>query len=401
MSDFASISGQRVVAARGHFPGRGVWYLDVDLDQQVSLSGAVTATIGDLTLKGTIAPEFSGAYVLASRFRVVGGAYGWQKPIAALSYHNDLGVKTATVLEDAARAAGETITILPGAVPDRLGVDFVREYGPASQVFSQLGVEWWVGNDGVTVVGARTSSAVSVPFDVIDFDPREHVVTLGTLTPGGIVVGSTITDPRLPAPQLVRSLGLEMTDKGLRLECWTAEALQEENRLLRALKAVVRWATPKADFSVPYRYRVFGMTGNRVNLQAVRKGAGLPDLLSISMRPGIAGAWANLTPGSLVLVTFIEGDPTLPIVTHFEDRDGPGWRPVDLYLDASNKVRIGSGSYKPVARLGDGVSGGTLAVIGSGVTLQYTPPGGTPGTPTTSVTLQGSISQGSGKVEVE
>ena len=117
--------------------------------------------------------------------------------------------------------------------------------------------------------------------------------------------------------------------------------MSDFGRLLGALQAIAREAFPRADFAFPYRYRVVEMAVDRVQLQAVRKLAGLPDVLPATMFPGTAGTWASLTSGSLVLVQFIEGDPSQPIVTHYSTKDDPGWRPARLVIDAVNAVAIG------------------------------------------------------------
>src|SRR5262245_35290570 len=117
-----------------------------------------------------------------------------------------------------------------------------------------------------------------------------------------------------------------------------------EDRLLRAFRAIVREMFPRYDFLAKYRYRVVKMNpgDDRVQLQAVRKLAGLPDLLPIAILPGMAGLSATLTPGAIVLVEFIEGDPSLPIVGHFEAKGGAGFLPVSLSLDATSAVNVGA-----------------------------------------------------------
>lgn len=114
-----------------------------------------------------------------------------------------------------------------------------------------------------------------------------------------------------------------------------------EDRLLRALRAIVREMFPRYDFLGKYRYRVLAMVGDRVDLQAVRKGAGLPDILPVPIASGMAGLSAELTPGAIVLVEFIEGDPQLPVITAFSRDGGSTFLPVSLVLDATDTVRIG------------------------------------------------------------
>ncbi|WP_437982920.1 hypothetical protein [Sorangium sp. So ce117] len=115
-----------------------------------------------------------------------------------------------------------------------------------------------------------------------------------------------------------------------------------DDRLLRVLRAIVREMLPRHDFLGKYRYRVLAMAGDRVDLQAVRKGAGLPDILPMPIAAGMAGLSAELTPGALVLVEFIEGDPQLPVVTGFSRDGGSTFLPVSLLVDAIDTVRIGA-----------------------------------------------------------
>jgi hypothetical protein len=84
------------------------------------------------------------------------------------------------------------------------------------------------------------------------------------------------------------------------------------------------------------------MSGDRVELQAVRQGAGLPDVLPVSMQPGVAGAHAKLAGGSIVLVEFIEGDRTLPFVASFAGKDTSGHGPDELDFTVSDTIRLGS-----------------------------------------------------------
>jgi len=83
------------------------------------------------------------------------------------------------------------------------------------------------------------------------------------------------------------------------------------------------------------------MSADRVELQAVSTAAGNPDVLPVSMKPGVAGAHAKLTGGGVVLVEFIEGDRTLPIVSAFAGRDEEGSVPEELDFEASTVLRLG------------------------------------------------------------
>jgi hypothetical protein len=106
------------------------------------------------------------------------------------------------------------------------------------------------------------------------------------------------------------------------------------SRLLDDIRSAVLACIPTHPFWVPRRFRVVEMAGERVNLQVVAKALGLPDILPVSISPGMSGLKAKLTPGTIVLVQFVDGDPTQPVITHFAGADQQGFEPVELYLCA-------------------------------------------------------------------
>jgi hypothetical protein len=108
------------------------------------------------------------------------------------------------------------------------------------------------------------------------------------------------------------------------------------SRLLDTVRSIVRETFPRYDYLGPRKYRVVRMSADRVELQIVNRALGLPDILPISQWPGAAGVWAQLQPGALVLVQFIDGDPSQPIVTHYEPKGGAGFRPVEMHLCAGS-----------------------------------------------------------------
>jgi len=73
------------------------------------------------------------------------------------------------------------------------------------------------------------------------------------------------------------------------------------------------------------------------------------------MYPGSPGHWAELVPGANVIVAFIEGDPAQPIVTNFEPKGGPGFRPAKLTIDAVGAIELGA-AVGTVIRQGDTIT---------------------------------------------
>ncbi len=124
-------------------------------------------------------------------------------------------------------------------------------------------------------------------------------------------------------------------------------------RAARALVALIREVFPRYAFAFLYRYRVVDMVATRCRLQAISEAPGLPHLMHVSVLPGVAGAAANLTPGTVVLVAFVEGDPAQPVVTHFAAEGAAGFVPISLVVDATDTISLGGSATRGVARLGD------------------------------------------------
>lgn len=216
-----TLAGNRVTALTLRVPSVGVWWADCDLDTDATVTGSAPLEIGAISLTGTISPTHSGAYGSKTRTRIVGGAGGWARTLLAKAYHADNGVRTATVAGDIAREAGEDMLGVLTGVPERLGVDFVRQAGPASRALRQALSEaaWHVGYDGVTAVAPRVQSEITTAYEVLSFDPRTLVATVATDAPEGIVIGSVLR-AGLVTPLEVVDLELTVAGGALRLQVW-------------------------------------------------------------------------------------------------------------------------------------------------------------------------------------
>jgi len=272
MSDpfFASLEGRRILAMKATIPNAGAWFADIDLDDVADLTGKVAIKIGSLTLRGTVVAGFTGNFGLATKLRIVGGAAGWAKSVGPKHYHNDAGVKAATVLTDAAREVGEAFT---PTTADRLGVDFVRQAGPASRVMYQVlgSTPWWVNYDGATQMGTRPHVEVTGGYELLSYDPRAKLATIALDDPATIGLGSILRQ-RIEGGAVVREMELELTGSRFRLYAWTGGDDRTLGRLGDVLRSIAREALPRSDYHGLYRYRVVEMASDgRVKLQAVRK----------------------------------------------------------------------------------------------------------------------------------
>lgn len=343
-----TIDGHPATRVLVHVPGRGPWFADVDLETDPELEGQVTIALGALELVGTVRATEAGTHGMQRRVRVVAGGGGWGTLLAAKAYHNDARVRAQTVAEDAAREAGETLGDFAPQL-ERIGVDYVRQSGPASRVLEDVigVVPWWVDYDGVTQVGARSSSTPAADaYEVLEHEPRERVVTLAVDDLSAIGVGSVLSE-RLDEPQTVRELELDVGAERVRVRAWCGEDAGY-GHLWGLVRGLARRATDDQLFGV-YKYRVVQMSGDRVELQAVRRELGLPDIRPISMWPGLAGAHAELAGGAEVLVSFIDGARTQPIVTGFVGKGGPGHTPQNTTIDITSELKLGASASAYVA----------------------------------------------------
>lgn len=365
----ASIAGLRVTKLVIRVPQRGPWVADADIDVAAELAGKVAVTVGDLVMHGTVLPQYSGTFTGKACARVVAGAASWGKLIPARRYHNDARIRTSIVVGDIVREAGETITpleqgipVLEG-VPDRLGIDYVREAAPASRALRQAigNATWFVDYDGNTRVQARAEADATVPFEVLDYDPRTRIATVVTDHPEGIGVGTVLRSKRLPYSVTVRELTITVQGGAIRLLCRATST--QDQRVIAGLRALVRETFPTYAFMCPRRYRVVDRAGDRLDLQIVKKTTGLPDVLPIAMWPGLAGGWTKLEKGTEVVVQFIDGEQ--PIVTHYAPKGAVGFVPMEAELDASSRVMIGRTASETL--LGAGT--GTVVCEGDTITL--------------------------------
>lgn len=333
---------------------QGPWVVDVEfLEQPVSLGSRVSLAIGSTTLSGSIVSAQSGGAALSTHARVVGGAGGWGRRVSSRGYHNDAGVSALKVAQDIAAEVGETLGNFAPSAPT-LGIDFVRREQAASRTIAQVtgaSAVWWVDYAGITHVGQRPANTPDPSgFQLLSYDVINRIAEFTADDLDSLSVGSLIIDERIESgPLTVRDLMLRVSgDEPLRITAWCNALAAEPSRLAGLLQTIVRQLAEQRLVGC-YRYRVVsvGAADKRLTLQAVRRAAGLPDIQLVSQWPGLPGLSASLTPGSEVLVQFVEGDPTQPVATAYAGPDGASFAPVGMV--------IGGDVGAPAARQGDAV----------------------------------------------
>lgn len=317
---FATINGRAVLEGRVHLPAWGVWTATVETDISTETTGAAVIVLGDLTLRGTIisAGVSDGS---RTRYRIAGGGGGWGRTLSSRAYTNDLGVKRALVVGDAARDCGETVGTITGTV----GTSYVRQEGPGARVLDDVAPRgWYVDEAGVTQVGRRPRTTLASPPQVLTTDIARGRVVVSAEQLAGLVPGVVVAD--------VEALDVEHTiggDGKVRTTLWGLSLADALGRLVDA-------RTEHHRYFAPWEYRVVRRSGERLDLQAVRVSSGMPDLRNVRIRPGLAGGRAHPMLGSTVLVSFIDGDPSRPVVTAFDEQDGPGWVPDEIAVQAGS-----------------------------------------------------------------
>ena len=352
----ATLEGQRVTKARLQIPAYGPGWAEVVLDEEATLSGQVTLAIADLTWVGTVAA--GGPSGGRTQYRLVGGAGGWGRDVAALAYTNDAGVKLSTVAADAAAAAGET---LAGDIPTtRLGAAWAREAGPAGRVLDLVAPRaWYVDEAGATRFGRRAAVELGVEATRGPADLSIGRVTLAAESIATILPGVTVDG--IDAVDVLHEVG---GGSGLRSTIWGKGSVNDRS-LEDAFAAYVLRLFPWMPYARTVEYRVVTLEGERANLQAVLSSLGLPDLRRVPTRPGVPGVRADVTVGSRVLVSFVNADPGRPAIVGCEDAESGGFAAVRLDLSGTDEAGVSVlDSIRRVVRYGDPI---TFAAPGPGV----------------------------------
>lgn len=310
----ATLNGETITRMRLTMPRVGAWVADVEIDSSSAPSDPVVLTLGDLTLVGAM---YSGGTPFhgRTRVRIVGGAGRWRSHVAAKGYTSIAGgVSLSTVLGDAAREVGETVVI-----PDdrTIGDAYAREDGPASRLLWQLAGEWYVRDDGATVIASRPDGAISDAFDVVAYDGASDMITIASDTFASFRPGRTVSTSVLGS----RRIGtvVHVVDRArVRTELWSAE-------LGRAVDAAVRELDPMRRFHGVFEYIVYEhlSVGGTLDASPAFDSIGLPSLRTRPVFASPIGGRTQLLPGARILVAFVNGDPSRPIVLGLADSVDP------------------------------------------------------------------------------
>lgn len=325
----ATLAGFTVSDLTLTIPAWGAWWLDAGLTEPEALApGArVELRVGDLTASGTVLT--GGVSDDRAAYRVVGGAGGWHRDVARKPYRNSAGVKLATILGDLADDTGETLAGVPTST---VAEHYARRAGGAFHVLNDLAPRgWYVDLAGTTRFGARPPFTFDGEAAITRRDKAIGVVDLAVEDPSGLIPGAQV-DGNPPATDV------EIALKGDALTARVYYAPRTARRLL-AWSRIFDALDPRREFRAAADYRVVAQNGDRLDLQAVRVSRGLPDLRGVPVRPG-PGMRGELTPGCVVVVIFVDGDPSRPNVLGFAAPDAPGWVPTTIELGGPGALAV-------------------------------------------------------------
>lgn len=328
---FVTLGGAPCSRLLAQIPAWGRAWFDVELTDETALTGAQTLAVGSRTFAVFVIA--GGVAEGKARYRCVAGAGGWGKTIDAKPYHNDAGVKLATVLRDAASACGESMGTMPATV---LGPHFARANDTASDALHLLAPRaWYIDTAGVTHVGAWSADTYTGDGARVRTDLARGVVELAVDEVANLLPGVSV-DGHGPATDVE----YEIVAKRATVRVYFKRTL---TRRLAALAKTMRALDPLARYRGVWEYRVVSQQGQRFNLQPVRVSSGMPDLRRVPTR-GLPGIKATVALAEHVLVAFADCDPSRPNIIAHAAPDATGWLPT--------LIEFGSGA-DPFARKSD------------------------------------------------
>lgn len=391
MSELVTSAGTIRAATVGvNIPQWGQWRVDLIGEGGTAppVGSAATATIGDLTLVGTVTR--SGDDAPERPHVIVTGGAGWSGTLtsASLTFQSDAAVRLSTALDRLAALAGETIDQPADATMDlhwssiasRLG-ETVRYRDVLTELVRAGNIPgWYVGSDGVTHFVARTGVEVATRRTPIRNNAGVGIATYGVDSPASFLPGNTID-----GVPILRTI-INETASRLTVDTWTGPTIR--SRILRLVLNGLPWLT----YSYPRTYVVADRDGGGLLDLIPPPDAGhLPELEAVEQWI-LGGSNVTSVPGTRCLVMFRDADKRRPVVVGFEQST-----PVAVTI---------AGGGERIARKGDAAHAGRLLLDGAVLYYRQTllvpwvPVLGpaTPGTPTNAdagTPLVGDITQGS------
>jgi len=343
MSTFIALNDIPAKSMTIDIPTYGAWSADVVLVRSTTFDTsplAATVTLGDLVLKGTIVRSVDIGGALSAR--VVGGAYGWRKPVPPKAFH---GVDAQWVATDTASEVGEQCIVEHSR---SLGPIWVRIASSAAAALEQLRAAlgapgWWIDNDGVTHIGERPTGDVGVTFQMVKASGAHGRYIIATDSFAAWVPGRTFESPTIsgrigavthiatqdaPVRTEVLSWEAPTTLANIGPVAWTADRLKSPMPPLEDAVCSLRYFGLFSGSVVGFSYlnQTVSVKPDSPLLPSYLEGipiAGLPPGVSVGADPTVEATIAQAMLGKVCYLSFANGDPSKPRVVGFDPMRGP------------------------------------------------------------------------------
>lgn len=410
MSDL-TVNGVPVLRGDLLLPRVGQWSADLVLDAETAPSGsvAIESPMG-LRLVGTV--ERASSVEGRVEVRIQAGANGLARQLEPVAYRPVGGVRVRTILEDLARASGESLS--QSMAPELLATfipAWVRERGSAARAIRslalELGCSWRFDAEGGLLLVRETWPTVDPDgVQVLRDDPVNDAVELAVDVPlPELVPGVTWQGRR------VSSVEAFIVGNGLhRIRLLFENDLVTVSRDRSAIKynLAQREEIDTLPFHGVYLARVVTQSADLstvdVELEpdvdpAQRR---MPGLVRVPMYGGTPGAVLGVDPAVparvdyYCIVAFLNGDRAKPcVVAWLGSPNSNSADPPRLTRLRGGQIQLGESGAKKVARAGDPIR---ITIAPNGLTLAVTGASASNADP---LTLDGTITDGSPTVKTD
>lgn len=371
MSDL-TVSGVPVLRGDLLLPRVGQWSADLVLDAETAPSGsvAIESPMG-LRLVGTV--ERASSVEGRAEVRIQAGANGLGRQLEPVAYRPVGGVRVRTILEDWARASGESLS--QSMAPELLATfvpAWVRERGSAARAIRslalELGCSWRFDAEGGLLLVRETWPTVDPDgVRVLRDDPVNDAVELAVDVPlAELVPGVTWQGRR------VSSVEAFIVGNGMhRVRLLFENDLVTVSRDRSAIKynLAQREEIDTLPFHGVYLARVVTQSADLstvdVELEpdvdpAQRR---MPGLVRVPLYGGTPGAVLDVNPGGVAprtffcVVAFLNGDRAKPFIVAWLGSDsGNHAHPARATRIRGGEIRLGDDGTRKVARDTDPVA---------------------------------------------
>lgn len=354
MSD-VELNGIPVISGRIRLVRVGLWTADLELEDAEAPVGPVTLASGDgsLSLSGYV--KRGGSFAEIARVHVVAGAGGLDQEVPAVYYR---GVTVRTPLQALLSATGETLAASSDATALGQYLErWTRERGHGGTALAHLaeaaGADWRALDNGAIWLGHDTYQEAEITeddYELLEDTPEQFRVIISTeQLPAKLRPGTTFLGRR------VEFVEYSVLPNSFTTHVWFSRHETESSHpILGPLQRIVRHEMRETRYHALYEAVVRSQASDD-SVDVLFDDNAMPPMAGIPVYKFAPGISVKITPGAKCVVAFSGGNPSKPFVL--------AWK-------------SGLTTEVPVKTCGDW----SFTAATNQLTIQYTPPGGTPQT---------------------